>query len=120
MTLTFLNHKSYLKPVLVLAFFVALLFLTPRQTLSENFDDEDIYFSYDRFYLKAGTPKDAPKDGRIQNDISAFLENFSDGIYAISEGDFEKAKLKLLKARSIWPEYFGTDFLLASEKLLLY
>ncbi len=41
------------------------------------------------------------------------MRNFADGIYAISAGDPERAKTKLLRALSIWPEYFGTYFLLA-------
>ena len=41
------------------------------------------------------------------------MRNLADGIYAISAGDMKKAKTELLKAREIWPEYFGTDFLLA-------
>ncbi|MGB2706214.1 MAG: Ran-binding zinc finger domain-containing protein [Candidatus Omnitrophota bacterium] len=57
--------------------------------------------------------KDPPRDGIVQTNISAFMQNYSDGIYAISAGELEKAKIKLLKARVIWPEYFGTDFLLA-------
>jgi tetratricopeptide (TPR) repeat protein len=109
----FLNQKSFLKPVLILVFFVLVCPLVPLKSSAENFNDEDIFFSYERFYLNAGVLKDPPRDGRVQSDISSFFKNFSDGIYDISDGDLEKAKTRLLKARAIWPEYFGTDFLLA-------
>jgi hypothetical protein len=55
----------------------------------------------------------ASENRDIRKDIKAFMLNLADGIQYISAGDPGKAKAKLLKARSIWPEYFGTDFLLA-------
>jgi hypothetical protein len=76
-------------------------------------DDEDAFFSYDRFYLKAAILNDVAWDRNMRNDVKAFMRNFTDGIYAVSASDPKKAKKRLLRARAIWPEYFGTDFLLA-------
>lgn len=98
---------------LLLIILISTYILSVSNIFAEQFDDEDIFFSYERFYPKAVVLEDPPKDGKIQAIVSAFMENFSDGIYAISAGDLDIAEKKLLKARSIWPEYFGTDFLLA-------
>ena len=95
------------------AFFVLIYFLIPLSLFAQYLDDEDTFFSYERFYLKAAMLKDVAKGGDIRRDVKAFMHSFLDGIYAISAGDLKKAKIKLLKARTIWPEYFGTDFLLA-------
>ncbi len=100
----------YLKTIL----FISIFFLIPLSLLAQYVDDgEDAFFSYERFYLKALALKDVSNDGSVRNDVKAFMRNFSDGIYAISAGDLKKAETKLLKARAIWPEYFGTYFLLA-------
>lgn len=94
----------------------ALLLLTcsliPLSLHAQHGNHEDELFSYDRYYLNAGMLREASKSGNVQGVIRAFMRNFSDGIYAISSGDLKKAKIKLLKARAIWPEYFGADFLL--------
>src|SRR3989338_2997585 len=95
------------------AFLVLIYFLMPLSLSAQYLNDEDAFFSYERFYLKAAMLKDVSENRDIRRDVKAFMRNFSDGIYAISAGDLKKAKIKLLKARAIWPEYFGTDFLLA-------
>ncbi len=94
-------------------FFALVFFLIPLSLFAQSLDDEDAFFSYDRFYSKALMFRNVSKDGSLRNDIKAFMDNFSDGIYAISADDLKKAETKILKARAIWPEYFGTDFLLA-------
>jgi phage shock protein PspC (stress-responsive transcriptional regulator) len=87
--------------------------LIPLNLPAQYIDDEYKFFSYERFYLKAEMLKNASGDRSVRRDVKAFMQNFSEGIYAISAGELKKAKTKLLKARAIWPEYFGTDFLLA-------
>lgn len=94
-------------------FFVLLYSFIPLKLSAQYIDDENVFFSYERFYLKAAILENVAKDGNVRSDIKAFMRNFSEGIYAISEGDLKKARRKLLRARAIWPEYFGTDFLLA-------
>src|SRR3989338_5502989 len=95
------------------AFLVLIYFLMPLSLSAQYLNDEDAFFSYEKFYLKAAMLKDVSENRDIRRDVKAFIRNFSDGIYAIAAGDLKKAKTKLLKARAIWPEYFGADFLLA-------
>lgn len=45
--------------------------------------------------------------------IEKFLASFESGRRALISGDADAAEKDLLKARSSWPEYFDTDFLLA-------
>lgn len=77
--------------------------------------EEDTFFSFERFFLNEEMPRRAKGDGRIQNDLKNFYEAFNDGLYAMSAGRFREAEKYFLKARGIWPEYFGTDFLLAMD-----
>jgi len=99
--------------LIILVFFTAVGARCPLWLFAQESAEENIFFSYERFYLQARAVRDAPRDGIVQTNIIDFMQNYSDGIYAIYEGEPEKAKVKLLKARVIWPEYFGTDFLLA-------
>ena len=101
------------KVLIILVFFTAVCAWCPLWLFTQESVEENIFFSYKRFHLQMSVLKDPPRDGIVQTNISAFMQNYSDGIYAISAGELEKAKIKLLKARVIWPEYFGTDFLLA-------
>ncbi|MDD5476483.1 MAG: hypothetical protein PHU03_08240 [Syntrophales bacterium] len=78
-----------------------------------QYDDEESFFSYGRFYSDAVVMEKPPRDGALQKEVSRFLNEFSEGIYAITSGDLKLAEEHLKTARGIWPEYFGTDFLLA-------
>lgn len=75
--------------------------------------EEEDFFSYKRFFLNQSLVDRIPKDGRAQRDINEFASNYTEGIYQLSSGEIDKAEKDLLKAREAWPEYFGTDFLLA-------
>ena len=99
--------------LVILVFFIVACTWCPLWLFAQEFREENIFFSYERFYLQVDVVKDPPRDGIIQTNMSVFIQNYSDGTYAISAGELEKAKIKLLKARVAWPEYFGTDFLLA-------
>ncbi|MFH1594299.1 MAG: Ran-binding zinc finger domain-containing protein [Candidatus Omnitrophota bacterium] len=99
--------------LIALVFFNAACAWCPLWLFTQDSVEENIFFSYERFYPQASVVKDPHRDGIVQTNISDFMQNYSDGIYAISAGETEKAKSNLLKARAIWPEYFGTDFLLA-------
>src|SRR3989338_9058335 len=103
------GKMKYFKATLL----VLIYFLMPLSLSAQYLNDEDAFFSYERFYLKAAMLKDVSENRDIRRDVKAFMRNFSDGIYAIAAGDLKKAKTKLLKARVIWPEHFGADFLLA-------
>ena len=75
--------------------------------------DEEAFFSYERFFLNQDIVDNIAADGKTRKDLKAFAASFTDGIYAISSGKLTEAKNDLLQARETWPEYFGTDFLLA-------
>lgn len=92
--------------------FTLLLLLFCSGAPAEDYLDEDKYFSYERFFLDREIIENIPGDSRAQRDLKNFAFNLNEGLYAISAGDLEKAEKSLLKARQIWPEYFGTDFLL--------
>jgi hypothetical protein len=92
---------------------VGLCLLSSNNAFALNIDNEDAFFSYKRFYAQLDVLSNANNGRNVRNEIKAFIRAYADGVYAISRGDLEKAKTNLLKARMIWPEYFGTDFLLA-------
>lgn len=73
---------------------------------------EKTFFSYKRFYLNKDIAKDISGDARIRKTLEAFMEAYSAALDSISKGDLRSAERSLVKAREIWPEYFGTDFLL--------
>ncbi len=101
---------SLRRPVFIFLFFAFLTVSFPREAFP---DGERDFFSFERFFLNQGLVDRIPADGRTQTDINIFAANLTDGLYAFSSGRWEEAKAFFLKARGVWPEYFGTDFLLA-------
>ncbi|MBN1527137.1 MAG: hypothetical protein JW919_06120 [Candidatus Omnitrophica bacterium] len=99
--------------LLMTACIIGLCLAFPNDISAQYVDNEDPFFSYKKFYLQLDILENASRDKSLRNDVRAFMRSFADGIYAISAGDLEDAEKALLKARAIWPEYFGTDFLLA-------
>ena len=82
----------------------------PAQNLQREQAD---FFSYKRFFLNQRVVDSIRADGRIKKDLKIFAHDFTDGIYELSAENMPAAEKALLRARRIWPEYFGTDFLLA-------
>ena len=107
-----MKKEAYTLSMLLLSAIILNLY-APVPVIAQYIDNEKPFFSYERFYKQLDMLTNAAESGDIRSDIKAFMLNFADGIRAISAGDSEKAKKKLLKALSIWPEYFGADFLLA-------
>lgn len=99
--------------LLIAGWMMGVCLLFSSSTSAQYIDKEDPFFSYRRFYLQLDILENGSRDVKARNDVRAFMRDLADGIIAISAGDMEKAKTRLLKAREIWPEYFGTDFLLA-------
>ena len=91
---------------------IAVLFSNVMSFAYEDIN-EDNFFSYKRFFLNKNVISRMPEDGKIQKDLKAFAVQYTEGIYAISEGKLDKAEGLLGKAVDIWPEYFGSYFLLA-------
>ncbi|MFH1846506.1 MAG: tetratricopeptide repeat protein [Candidatus Omnitrophota bacterium] len=77
------------------------------------FAEKEDFFSYDRFYF---TPKIiskvSPKD-KIQQLLKDFTGKFEKGLDYLSVRQPQKAEKYLKEARQGWPEYYGTDFLIA-------
>lgn len=96
-----------------ITFFGLIYLLMPLGLFAQDLDYEDNFFSYERFYLQAAMLKEASESADVRGNIKLYMRNFSDGVYAIGIGDLKEAKTKLLKAHTVWPEYFVTDFLLA-------
>ena len=80
---------------------------------AQYLDSEKSFFSYERFYAQLDILNGISESRSARRDTRDFARNLADGIYAISADDPVKAKAKLLRALAIWPEYFGTAFLLA-------
>lgn len=101
------------KKRLIAILMTGLCLLSHADALAQYIDTEEPFFSYKRFYAQLDILNDVYGDKKGRSDIKAFARNYADGIYAVSAGDLEKARAKLLRARVIWPEYFAVDFLLA-------
>jgi len=71
------------------------------------------FFSYKRYFLNQAVTDQISGDGRPQRELKKFADNYTKGLYAFSAGRMEDAKKDMLIARDGWPEYFGTDFILA-------
>jgi len=71
------------------------------------------FFSYQRFAITMHLLDTVKVQPRSRRDIKAFATYFNDGIYTLSEGNYAAALIEFHKARDIWPEYFGTYFLIA-------
>ncbi|MBD3296162.1 MAG: hypothetical protein GF392_02195 [Candidatus Omnitrophica bacterium] len=91
----------------------AVMFCISVNAFAQIRAEERLFFSYDRFYEKAAIVEDEIGDGRIRSDMISFMRNFSEGLFSVSAGRLREARGYFRRARGIWPEYFGTDFLLA-------
>jgi tetratricopeptide (TPR) repeat protein len=102
-----------MKPkIFLVPFFVILSILACFDASAEDYIDKDKFFSYDRFFISEKVISRIPGKQRTRNELEKFAVSFIRGLYAISDGELREAEKELLKARRVWPEYFGTDFLL--------
>ncbi|MFH1310228.1 MAG: hypothetical protein ABIH85_06100 [Candidatus Omnitrophota bacterium] len=93
---------------LVLVFLICVFCCNASRALSEK-----QFFSYKRFSLNQGVAVNLPSDGKIHNDINAFVANFSEGLSSFSAKKYDESQKYFLTARKAWPEYFNTDFCIA-------
>lgn len=106
-----------LKKKYFLALFILLLAFLVTGAAKSLYAVNNLYrnnfFSYDRFekstYIIAKISYETPRGRALQY----FSEYFINGMNLIKEGRAKEAKLKLLEAVKEWPEYYGTDFILA-------
>lgn len=107
-------HKAAMvKKYSIVVWFIGLYLLFAGAAIAQHDDNESQFFSYKRFYAQLDIFSNAQNVGKARTEVKAFMQAFADGVYAISAGEPEKAKAGLSRAREAWPEYFGTDFLLA-------
>jgi len=103
--------KTYIKPVGILVF-ISITCLSFGIFGQSRFTEKE-FFSYERFVLTMQLLDAVTRKPDSRRDLKAFATYFNDGIYALSSEKYSAALSKFYKSRNIWPEYFGTDFLIA-------
>ena len=91
--------------VLVLLFVISF---APRASARDS-----RFFSYQRFFPNQRFVKSIPDNGQLSRSVRSFAVDITDGLYAYSAGEYDEALALFIAARSSWPEFFGTDFLIA-------
>ena len=74
---------------------------------------QERFFSTERFLLAADLLSSLRGSPESRKDLKLFAKYFTKGVYDLSDGDYPQALKSLHNARRMWPEYFGTDFLIA-------
>jgi hypothetical protein len=92
--------------------FFLLFFLSSFSFLGASAEDYG-FFSPERFILKTEVVANLSGDGQTQKSIRKFSEAFNKGADELEKGELTLAESDLHLARTLWPEFFGPDFLLA-------
>lgn len=95
---------------LILFLFIFFLISSGRNAFTQ---EDNTFFSYKRFYLNRDVTEKFSSGGGAKNELLKFVKSYEDGLDAFSNGNFSEALEDFLKAREKWPEYYGTDFLIA-------
>ena len=103
--------KTYIKSVGALVFIAVIC--SSLCIFGQNRFVQREFFSYERFALSMQILDAIARKPGSRSDIKAFAIYFNGGIYALSGEKYSVALSKFYKARSVWPEYYGTDFLIA-------
>jgi len=104
----FFSVKIYRRAFLLL---LVLVFFCGRAGAS-SYPEKD-FFSYVRFSGVSERLAKLTAGGQANKDIKDFAVKFSGGMRLLASGDIQKAETELLTALAMWPEYYGTDFILA-------
>ncbi len=105
----YMNKIRIAACVLVFAAFLCASISSPGQDAYT----QKKFFTAERFYVSAELLAAFTADPGARKDIKVFTEHFTGGVYALSIEDYRAALNNLYKARRVWPEYYGTDFLIA-------
>jgi len=92
--------------------FIAILY-TCVVVHGQDIYPQEKFFTAERFFLATQLLDIITGKPDSRRDLKIFTKYFSDGVYAVSNGNYRAALNSLYRARRIWPEYFGTDFLIA-------
>jgi len=103
-----ISSKVYLPVVMAFA-----VLLSAAGSGADPRSGEDDFFSYRRFLIQYWVIDKVSGGGRVQADLRKFTKTYSDGINAFSSGEWRKAGSYFREAGRIWPEFPGTDFLIA-------
>lgn len=103
--------KTYIKLIGVLVF-ISIICSSLSIFGQSRFTQRE-FFSYERFVLAIQFLDTIRKNPNSRKDIRTFAAYFNDGIHALSNEKYSAALSKFHKSRNIWPEYFGTYFLIA-------
>ena len=99
--------------ILVIIFaFIIILFSCPLSRGQDVYPQER-FFSTERFLLAADLLSSLRGSPESRKDLKLFAKYFTKGAYDLSDGNYRQALKSLQNARRMWPEYFGTDFLIA-------
>lgn len=93
----------------ILAALFLFLILSGNVVLAQD----GAFFSPKRFKLKTELVNSMSGEGQVQRGIKDFSVVFMKALDEFMSGDTASAELDLLRARDIWPEFYGTDFVLA-------
>ena len=104
--------KNYVRAAALFVFTAVTLSVGPIQAEDHSYNN-DPYFCYERFILAMVLLESIPEKSGPQSELNKFAKEFSEGIYAVSSEEYTQALRKLFRARRIWPEYFGTNFVIA-------
>jgi len=106
--------SKYFQGILFYVLFCAILsFYICHDLSAETVPDEKDFFSHKRFALNTDLIGKVSESKETHKELDRFTQSFAKAKELISEGRLEEAKVELFKAMKVWPEYFGTDFLLA-------
>lgn len=103
-------------PRAVLAMFkrtLAALFLLFIFFQSPALARDDGFFTTKRFALKTEVIRSMSVEDQVQKGLKDFSVIFARALDEFMAGDISAAEADLLRAREMWPEFFGTDFVLA-------
>ena len=95
------------------ASFLSVIFFHTLSFCADTGSYEQNFFSGERFLSVRSVGTDIKGAGKVRRDLKRFSDIYKDGTDALTAGRLKDARSYFLEAREIWPEYFGTDFLLA-------
>lgn len=105
--------RNVIKTYLSVGIVFAVLLSVAVRSYAYSRSGEDDFFSYKRFFMQYWVIDKVSGGGRVQADLRKFTKTYNYGINAFSSGELRKARSYFREAGRIWPEFPGTDFLIA-------
>lgn len=106
--------KTNIKKLLVFFLFTQLFILSPASAVfPEQTEEPSRFFSCERFTFNKEAIDKITTDKRIRGELRLFIGIFSEAVNDCAEKRFPDAEKKLQAAKTMWPEHFAPDFVLA-------